>query len=125
MSPKNNNITPVEKEEWEAYIDKKFKTIYWIHSSLALATLMIFISVTGPLTTELMNIKGVIQNFITKDTAFDRFITKDQYHQLQKEEHISDIEAVRNPENSETIYMRQNYKEAERLNVSSSRGAEK
>lgn len=127
MPPKH--ATQEEKECWETYIDKKFKPIYWIHGSLAASTLLIFLGVTGPLTTEIISLKGnvekTIETSITEDKAFDKFVTKEQLHKLQKDEHISDIEAIHNPENSEVIYMRQNIREAENLNVSGSRGGGK
>ena len=39
------------------------------------------------------------------------------YHQLQKDEHKADLEALKNPSNAEFIYMRHNDSEADRLDI--------
>ena len=102
-------------------IAKRFVPIYWGLGGLGIFVLTVILTLTGPLSAEVLNQSKQIEKCIQEDKAFERFITKDVYHSLQKDEHISDIEAIKNPDNSEIIYMRQNNRESEKLGVSYSR----
>jgi len=77
-------------------IAKRFVPIYWGLGTFGLFVLGLIFTMTGPLFAEVIDQSKKVEAMITTERAFDRFVTKDQYHQLQKEEHISDIDATKN-----------------------------
>lgn len=124
MSPKKHEETEEEKTIQQTIADeiaKRFIPIYWGLGGLGVFILGVIFTLTGPLSAEVLEQSKTIQQMITADKAFDRFLTKDSYHQLQKDEHLSDIEAIQNPQNADVIYMRQNSRESEKLGVSYNR----
>ena len=125
MPPRKQHDQEQEKTIQEIIaeeIAKRFVPIYWGLSGFGVFLLTAIWLMAGPLNAEIITISKEVTKMITIDSAFSRFITKDQYHQLQKDEHVSDIEAVQNPENAEVIYMKQNNRESEKLGVSYNRG---
>lgn len=63
-----------------------------------------------------------ISEKVSSDEAYRNFLLKGVYHLLQKDEHESDLEAIRHPDDADFIYMKNNNKEAEQLDVAT-RGA--
>jgi len=55
---------------------------------------------------------------ITSEETYNNFLLKSDYHQYQKDEHISDIEAIHNPDRASDIYMRQDARESEKIESS-------
>ena len=97
----------------EEIISRKLKPVYWAVAAM----LGIFISVSGPLTFKTIDLSVMINGCIQSEEAYRNFLPKNSYHQLQKDEHITDIEAIRNPEQSDLIYMKHNSLEAEKLDI--------
>ena len=97
----------------EEIITRKMRPVYW---SLAIM-LTIFITVAAPLTGEVIGIKVDVEKQIESTEVYQNFLTKTQYHILQKDEHGIDIQAVKHPEQSDYLYMEHNVNEAERLEI--------
>jgi len=69
------------------------------------------------LTEDCENIKSSIEKKVDSDEAYKNFLPKGTYHLLQKDEHETDLEALRNPEDADLIYMKHNNQEADRLDI--------
>ena len=106
----------------EEIISRKLKPFYWLVS----IAITLFGIVSVPIAAQVISItqnQGVIEvkvnQKIDSDEAYRNFLSKGVYHLLQKDEHESDQEAIANPANSAFIYMKNNNKEAEQLDLSS------
>ena len=97
----------------EDIISRKVKPIYWAVGIMV----AIFISVSAPLTSKVIDLSSETSKFIKSDEAYKNFLPKNFYHQLQKDEHQADLEALKNPINAEFIYMKHNASEADRLDI--------
>lgn len=75
----------------------------------------IFLGVYIPLNNSLVNL--IEKNPIGVKEAYDNFLQKKDYHLLQKDEHVADVEAIQNPSNASNTYMRHNIHESERLEI--------
>lgn len=106
-----------EKEQYleqiELIITRKLKPFFWIFAILT----TILIGITVPLTTKVIEMAANQSSLISSEEAYRNFLPKMYYHQLQKDEHITDIEAIQNPKNASNIYMRHNNDEADRLDI--------
>lgn len=103
-------------EQMDQIIAKRMKPFYWIFSvALAFGTIL-----SAGLIETVRN-QGT---YIKSEEAYENFIDKKFFHQLQKAEHTSDVEAIQNPSNAANIYARQNQDEAEKLDLRY-RGGEK
>ena len=85
-----------EKEHMQAIeeiMSRKMKPLYWIHGSLAVAILAVFLTVSGPLASRVYYLgvdqrdiiakqNAIQEKLIGKIEAYGAFITKFQYHQL-------------------------------------------
>lgn len=100
-------------QQIEDIISRKVKPIYWAVGIMV----AIFVSVSAPLTSKVIDISSESSKFIKSDEAYKNFLPKGFYHQLQKDEHKADLEALKNPSNAEFIYMRHNDSEADRLDI--------
>ena len=69
------------------------------------------------LTEDQSNIESKISDKVDSEEAYRNFLLKGAYHILQKDEHIADIDAIRNPLESDIIYMKLSSREAERLDI--------
>lgn len=101
----------------EKIIGRKMLPIYFINGGMALTVISIFIAIAWPIRDSVSTLQVDVSKCITSDETYKNFLPKGLYHQLQKDEHLSDIEAIKEPGNSEVIYMRQNNTEAERLDI--------
>jgi hypothetical protein len=61
--------------------------------------------------------EGKMIEKINSDEVYRNFVTKGAYHIMQKDEHIADLDAIKNPGNAEIIYMKHNADEAEGLEL--------
>jgi len=109
----NQKPEKTQLEVMEEIISRKIRPVYWAVGIMV----AIFLGVSGPLTTKQMDLSGEIEKCIKSEEAYRNFLPKGLYHQLQKDEHLSDIEAIKQPINSDIIYMRHNNSEAERLDI--------
>ena len=108
------------EEAIERIMSRKIKPIYWAVGIMV----AIFISVAAPLTSVVISLsidetqtKEMLKNKVSSEELYRNFLPKLFYHQLQKAEHISDINALNNPANSEFIWMKHNQEEAEKLEI--------
>jgi hypothetical protein len=62
-------------------------------------------------------IVGKINEKVDSEELYKNFVTKGSYHIMQKDEHIADLDAIRNPNNAEFIYMKHNNSESEALEL--------
>lgn len=104
----------------EDIISRKMKPIYWFIVLIS----SVFLTISVPMSAALIDTVRQQSKDISSDEAYRNFLPKLYYHQLQKDEHISDIEAIRHPADAETIYLRHNSREAEQLEIRM-RGSEK
>lgn len=115
-----NERTQLEQIIEEA-VSRKMKPMLWFHAIYGGVILTIFVSIAWPVSekvTELtIKFNNTITNCITEKKAFETFVTKPLYHQLQKDEHLTDVNAIRNQNNAEIIYQQHNVVEADRLEV--------
>lgn len=118
-----NEKTQLEQIIEEA-VARKMKPMLWFHAIYGGVILTIFVSIAWPVSEKVIDlhlkIKDVIsgqQNFVTEEKAFQSFVTKPLFHRLQKDEHLTDIEAIKNPDDAELIYEKHNNVEADRLQV--------
>lgn len=114
----------------EEIISKKMTLIYWMIGGSLFTFLLIYISIALPLSAQVIkmnekqsSMEASIKDKVDSSEAYENFLPKGTYHRLQKDEHESDLEAIRNPENADLIYMKNNSREAENLGIAS-RGAE-
>lgn len=105
----------------EEIINKKFKPLYIFQSAI----LGIFITIAWPIYDKVYDLRGkmsdlenVCKGMLTEEEANAAYLRKPTYHQLQKDEHLTDLEAIRNPKDADIIYQRHNAIEADRLEVS-------
>lgn len=108
----------------EEIISKKMVIIYWMIGSALFTFLLIFVSIALPLSAQVIKMyekqstmELSIKDKVDSSEAYENFLPKGMYHRLQKDEHESDLEAIRNPENADLIYMKNNSKEAENLGI--------
>jgi len=104
----------------EEIISRKLKPFYWLVS----IAITLFGIVSVPIAAQVITLtqnQGVIEvkvnQKVDSDEVYRNFILKGVYHLLQKDEHESDMEAIANPDNSAFIYMKNNSKEAEQLDL--------
>ncbi|MCL6103091.1 MAG: hypothetical protein M1292_11530 [Bacteroidetes bacterium] len=97
----------------EEIVGRKLRPFYWIMTGFV----TVYAAVSTPLTIELIRVSTQQSKDITKEEAEKTFIQKEDYHILQKAEHISDVEAIQNPHNALNVYMRHNNDESERLKL--------
>lgn len=110
----------------EKAVGKKMVPIYWMIGGTMAIMLTIFVTIALPISAQVIKLTEAFSNIeiklndkVNSNEAYENFLPKGQYHILQKDEHIADIEAIRNPENADVIYMKSNSMEAERLGIAS------
>jgi len=116
---KVKEIVGKEMEEASQKMNKKsFKNMLVITGAVT----GIFLGVSVPMGNSLIAL--IAKKPVGEKEVYDNFIDKSSFHQLQKAEHISDVEAIQNPQNAANIYARHNNDEAEKLDLRY-RGSEK
>lgn len=85
------------KAEIIAYIDKKFKPIYWIIGVAMLAMLSIFVTIALPLQNNLIEVIKNQQNAALSKDVDAKFINKWDYYQIEVDEHRLLKTAIQNP----------------------------
>lgn len=112
---------PNEKTQLEQIIEeavsRKMKPMLWFHAIYGGVILTIFVSIAWPISDKVTELTIKFNNCITEKKAFETFVTKPLYHRLQKDEHLTDVEAIRNQNNAEIIYQQHNAVEADRLDI--------
>lgn len=103
----------------EKIIGRKMVPIYMINGGMALTVISIFIAIAWPIRDSVASLQVDISKCITSDEVYKNFLGKGVYHLLQKDEHESDLDAIRNHENADLIYMKNNNSEAEQLDIAS------
>lgn len=105
-------------------VSKQSKTTHFIQGGTGIALIAIFLSIALPMydkiysqSKDISNVQMQINECVKSSEAYENFLPKGMYHRLQKDEHESDLEAIRNPENADLIYMKNNSKEAENLGI--------
>jgi Na+-translocating ferredoxin:NAD+ oxidoreductase RnfG subunit len=109
----------------EDIIAKQLKPFIVLASVLITIFAAIAVPIAGQvltLTKEQSEIETKVSQKVDSDEAYRNFLSKRAYLILQKNEHESDMEAIANPENSEFIYMKNNNKEAEQLEITTRSG---
>ncbi|MDD4971907.1 MAG: hypothetical protein PHT07_20975 [Paludibacter sp.] len=103
----------------EKIIGRKMIPIYMINGGMALTVISIFIAIAWPIRDSVGQNQVDISKCISSDEAYKNFLSKGVYHLLQKDEHESDLQAIRHPEDADFIYMKNNSSEEERLELTS------
>jgi len=103
----------------EDIIARKMMPLYFIHGGMALTVITIFVAIAWPVSDKVSTLSVDVSKCVTSEEAYKNFLPKGTYHLLQKDEHESDLEAIRNPEDADFIYMKNNNAEAERLDLAS------
>lgn len=98
-------------------IANAMKPVYYMISGIMFTVLAIFVSIALPLSQNVSANREATVLKINSDEAYANFLTKSQYHILQKSEHGVDIQAVKHPEQSDYLYMELNVNEAEQLEI--------
>ena len=101
----------------EDIISKKMVPLYFIHGGMALTVISIFVAISWPIRDQVSQLQVTTSNHISSDEVYRNFLTKGAYHIMQKDEHICDLDAIRNPTDADFIYMKHNSSEAERLDI--------
>ena len=104
----------------EEIIAKQLKPFIILASILITIFGAIAVPIAGQvlsLTKEQSDIETKVNQKVDSDEAYRNFLSKRAYHLLQKYEHESDLEAIYNHQNAEFIYMKNNNKEAEQLDI--------
>lgn len=84
----------------EAIIEKKMRPIYWIVGGSMFAFLTIFVTIALPIQAKLIEVSNVQQTKASKEEVsrdLDVYIRKNQYYQIEEDEHTRLIEAIKNP----------------------------
>ncbi len=96
-------------EQMDHLLANRMKPFYWIFSvALTIGAVMLGV---------LINTVKEQGTYIKSDEAYRNFLDKPFFHQLQKEEHIADVEAIQNPSNAANVYARHNANEGEKLDM--------
>lgn len=111
-----NEKTQLEQIIEEA-VARKMKPMLWFHGIYGGVILTIFVSIAWPISEKVTELTIKISNCVSEKKAFESFVTKPLFHRLQKDEHLTDIEAIKNPDDAELIYEKHNNVEADRLQV--------
>lgn len=115
----------------EEIMSRKMTPVYWMVGGALFSILTIFITIALPISAQIVKlsekqsgIESEVDKKVNSSEAYENFLSKGVYHLLQKDEHESDLEAIRSPENADLIYMKNNNREAENLGIAS-RGSDK
>ena len=111
-------------EQMDSLIAKRIKPIYWIFFSGVVPISIFLMGVILHLNTTIANLETkdeatAMKKTLDKDISavYENFISKQFYHQLQKDEHTTDVEAIQNPQNASNVYLRHNIHEADELDI--------
>lgn len=99
----------------EEIISRKLRPVYWACGIVV----ALFTLVSTPLTIEVIKLNRENAEQIKSDEVYRNFLTKGAFYLMQKDEHESDLEALRNPENADLTYMKLNNANMERLELTS------
>lgn len=112
-----SELEKTQLEVIEDIISRKMKPLYWIHGGTALTILGLFLTISLPISERVINLSTDIEKKIDSDEVYRNCLTKGAFLILQKYEHEADLEAMRNPENADLIYMKLNSAHAESLEL--------
>ena len=101
----------------EEIISRKMKPLYWIHGGLAASIFAIFLSVSLPIQTQVLKLSVDMEKKVDSDEVYRNFLTKGVYLTILKTKNEADLEALKNHEQAEFIYMKLNNTVAERLEL--------
>lgn len=103
----------------EKIIGRKMIPIYMINGGMALTVISIFVAIAWPIRDSVSTLQVEVSKCVTSEEVYKNFLPKGTYHLLQKDEHESDLEAIRNPDDADFVYMKNNNAEAEQLDIAS------
>jgi hypothetical protein len=113
-------MSEVEKKQMEiieAIISRKMRPLYWIHGGTSLAILSIFLSISLPISNQILKLSIDVENKIDSEEAYRNFMTKGLYLTILKSKNEADMEAIKNHDQAEFIYMKLNNTVSERLDL--------
>lgn len=112
-----SDVEKTQAELIEEIISRKMRPLYWIHGGLAASIFAIFLSVSAPLSTQVLKLSTDLEKKIDSDEVYRNFLPKGLYLTILKTKNESDLEAIKNHEQAEFIYMKLNNNIAERLDL--------
>lgn len=101
----------------EEIVGQKMYPIYWIIGVPIVLITTMFFTVALPIAAKVIDNTEEITKKVNSDEAYENFLPKKVYHSLQKDEHVTDLDALRNPQDADLIYLKHNNVEAERLDI--------
>lgn len=99
----------------EDIISRKMRALYWIIGGSMASMLTIYVTIALPISSKVIDMNREIETKISTEDVKKDFITKSTYIFLQSQCHEADIEAIRNPQNSDLIYNKEIHEAAKYL----------
>lgn len=112
-----SEIEKTQAELIEEIIGKKMRPLYWIHGGTALSILAMFLSISMPISSQILKLSTDVENKVDSDELYRNFMTKGMYLTILKTKNEADMEAMKNHEQAEFVYMKLNNTVAERLEL--------
>lgn len=93
------------------------KLMMWFIGGTMFVMLTVYLGIAGPISAKVSRLDRENADQINSDIVIENFLSKQQYHQLQKDEHEVDVQAINDPKNANWLYLEHNNKEKDRLNI--------